>query len=155
MNGKKIVFTVGEVVFVVLIPAILVIMNYTSWGSGTLGFKISLSGIVLLLVVYVFLRKVILKKRFDRLRDSLTQHMADLKVETDEEKKKALKDRIKFERTIECVLNFITPALLLGALFVLCQALETAAVKMSGTVGFIAASEIVGFVFSILEAREV
>ena len=88
MNGKKIVFTIGEVVFVVLLPAILVIMNYTSWGSGTLGFKISLSGIVLLLVVYVFLRKVILKKRFDRLRDSLTQHVADLKVETDAEKRR-------------------------------------------------------------------
>lgn len=155
MNGKKIVFTVGEVVFVVLIPAILVIMNYTSWGEGTLGFKIGLTGIILLLLVYICLRKLILKKRFERLRDSLTQHMADLKVETDEEKKKALKDRIKFERTIECVLNFITPALLIGALFILCQALETAAVKMSGTVGFIAASELVGLVFSILEAREV
>ena len=155
MSAKKIVYLVGEIVFVVLLPAILVIMNYTSWGEGTTGFKIGLSGVILLLLVFVFLRKMILKKYFDRLRDSLTQHVADLKVETNEEKRKALKDRIKFERTIECVLNFVVPALLLGALFILCQALETAAVKMSGTVGFIAASELVGLVFSILEAREV
>lgn len=152
---KKIIYTVGEIVFVVGIPALLVIMNYSSWGEGTTGFKIGLTGIILLLVVYIFLRKVILKKHFDRLKDSITQHLADLKVETNEERKKALRDRIKYERTIECVINFITPALLLGALFIVCQALESAAVKMSGTIGFIAASEIVGLVFSILESREV
>lgn len=152
---KKIIYTVGEIVFVVGVPALLVIMNYSSWGEGTTGFKIGLTGIILLLVVYIFLRKVILKKHFDRLKDSITQHLADLKVETNEERKKALRDRIKFERTIECVINFITPALLLGALFIVCQALESAAVKMSGTIGFIAASEIVGLVFSILESREV
>ena len=152
---KKIIYTVGEIVFVVGVPALLVIMNYSSWGEGTTGFKIGLTGIILLFVVYIFLRKVILKKHFDRLKDSITQHLADLKVETNEERKKALRDRIKFERTIECVINFITPALLLGALFIVCQALESAAVKMSGTIGFIAASEIVGLVFSILESREV
>lgn len=152
---KKIIYTVGEIVFVVGVPALLVIMNYSSWGEGTTGFKIGLTGIILLLVVYIFLRKVILKKHFDRLRDSITQHLADLKVETNEERKKALRDRIKFERTIECVISFITPALLLGALFIVCQALESAAVKMSGTIGFIAASEIVGLIFSILESREV
>ena len=152
---KKIIYTVGEIVFVVGVPALLVIMNYSSWGEGTTGFKIGLTGIILLLVVYIFLRKVILKKHFDRLKDSITQHLADLKVETNEERKKALRDRIKYERTIECVINFITPALLLGALFIVCQALESAAVKMSGTIGFIAASEIVGLVFSILESREV
>ena len=152
---KKIIYTVGEIVFVVGVPELLVIMNYSSWGEGTTGFKIGLTGIILLLVVYIFLRKVILKKHFDRLKDSITQRLADLKVETNEERKKALRDRIKYERTIECVINFITPALLLGALFIVCQALESAAVKMSGTIGFIAASEIVGLVFSILESREV
>ena len=152
---KKIIYAVGEIVYVVGVPARLVIMNYSSWGDGTTGFKIGLSGILLLLLVFFFLRKVVLKKHFDRLRDTITQHLADLKVETNEEKKKALKDRIKFERTIECVINFIMPALILALAYILCQALESAAVKMSGTIGFIAASEIVGLIFSILESREV
>lgn len=152
---KKTIFLICELAFVVVIPAALVIVNYASWGEGTTGFKIGLSGVLLLLLVFFFLRKVVLKKHFDRLRDTITQHLADLKVETNEEKKKALKDRIKFERTIECVINFIMPALILALAYILCQALESAAVKMSGTIGFIAVSEILGLIFSILEAREV
>ena len=152
---KKTICTVGELVFVVGIPALLIIMNYASWGEDTTGFKIGLSGIVLLLLVYIFLRRVILKKRFERLKDSITQHLADYKVETNPERKEALRERLKFERTIDILFSFITPALLLGGLFIVCQALETAAVKMSGTIGFIAVSEIIGLIFSIIEAREI
>ena len=152
---RKIILTTIEVVFVLIVPVILILMNYSSWGEGTGGLKIGLSGILLLLVVFYFLKKVVLKKHFDRLKDSVTQHLADLKVETNEERKQALKERIKFERTIECIINFIMPALLLAALFILCQALESAAVKISGTIGLIAISEIIGFAASVFEAREV
>lgn len=152
---KKIVYTVLETMFAAVIPAVLIIINYVSWDTEATGFKISLGGIILLLLVFYIVKKVLLNKYTERLKAKITQHMADLEVEVNKERADSLKETLRKERTIECVLNFIIPALLLAMLFIVCKALEVAAVKMSGTVGIIGASELIGLAFSILSARQV
>lgn len=152
---KKIVYTALEITFAAVVPAVLIIINYVSWGSEATGFKISLGGIMLLLLTFYIIKKIIINKYIERLKAKIIQHTADLEVEVNKDKADSLKETLRKERTIECVLNFIIPALLLAGLFIVCKALEAAAVKMSGTVGIIGASEIIGLAFSILSARQV
>lgn len=152
---RKLVFTVLEIIFVAVVPAVLVTINYVTWQPEAAAFKISLGGVLLFLLLFYIIKKVLINKYLERLKATITQHLADLKVEPDPERAKSLVEALKRERSIECLLNFIIPALLLALLFIICKALEAAAIKMSGTVGFIAASEIIGLVFSILSAREV
>lgn len=155
MNKKKIAFTVLEILFVLVVPLILIIVNYSSWGEDAAAFKIAFSGILLVFVVLFIVKKVILNTYLERARQTLTQHKADLKVETDEGKRENLVNAVKRGQMLETVITYVFPFLLLGGLYVLAQALETAAVQLSGTVGLIAASVLVGFLFGLLAAREV
>lgn len=155
MSKKKIVFTVLEVLFVAVIPMVLIFVNYTSWGEEAAAFKIAFTGILLLFVIVLIVKKVILNTYLERARATLTQHKADLRVETDKTKRENLENAVKRGQTLETVLTYVFPFLLLGGLYVLAQALETAAVQLSGTVGLIAASVAVGFAFSLFSAREV
>ncbi len=152
---KKLVFTVFEIVFVAVVPVVLIAVNYMSWTSEAAGFKISLGGVLLALLVFYIVKKLVLNKYVERLKTTITQHAADLKIEVDKEKVESLKEELRKEKTIESIINFVIPALLLAGLFVLCKALEIAAVKMSGTVGLIAVSEVIGLLFSVLSARQV
>lgn len=152
---KKLVFTILEITFAAVVPAALIITNYASWSEEATGFKISLGGVMLFLLLFYIVKKLLLNKYTERLKSKINQHMADLEVEVNQERIESLKEALKKERTVECVLNFIIPALLLVLLFIVCKALEVAAVKMSGTVGLIGASEVVGLLFSILSARQV
>ena len=152
---KKIVFTVFEIIFVAIVPSALVIVNNLSWGDGITPFKIYLGAILLLLLVYYIVKKTILNKYIERLKAMSAQHLADLKVEVDAEKKKRIREELRRERTIESLLSFVIPLLLLALFFVVCKTLESSMVKLSGTVGIIGASEIIGAVFSVLADREV
>lgn len=152
---KKIVFTVFEIIFVAIVPAALVIVDYTYWGYDMTPFKISICGILLLLLVYYIVKKTILNKYIARLKAMSAQHLADLKVEVDEEKKKRIREELRRERTIESLLSFVIPLLLLALFFVVCKTLESKLVQFSGIVGVIGASEIIGAVFSVLADREV
>ena len=150
---KLIILKILEIIFVAVVPVVLISINYISWNPEATALKISLGGIFLLLLVFYIFKKTVLNKYLRRISDMITQHKADLKVETNAEKITALKNALKFEKTIECIINFIIPALLLAAVFIICIALEAAVAKMSGTVGLIIVSECIGLVFSIFVAR--
>lgn len=155
MSKKKIAFTILEVLFVAVIPLALVIINYSSWGTEANTFKIAFTGILLLFFVFYIIKKIILNTYIERARAMLTQHKADMKIETDASKKEKLLQAIKRGQMFETIITYIFPFLLLAGLYVLAQALETAAVQLSGTIGFISVSIVIGFLFSMLAAREV
>lgn len=155
MKARKIVFTVLEILFVAAVPAALIIWNYSTWGEGTTGFKISVTGILLLIVVFFVLKAVFLNRYLKRMSDRAAQHEADLKVETDEEKKENLRKALRTERSIEALLSYVMPLFAVAGLYVLALVLESAAVRLSGTFGLCAASMVIGFVFGFFAAREV
>ena len=155
MKARKIVFTVLEILFVAAVPAALIIWNYSTWGEGTTGFKISVTGILLLIVVFFVLKAVFLNRYLKRMSDRAAQHEADLKVETDEEKKENLRKALRTERSIEALLSYVMPLLVVAGLYVLALVLESAAVRLSGTFGLCAASMVIGFGFGFFAAREV
>lgn len=155
MTKKKIVFTVLEILFVAVVPMVLVIVNYTSWGVEAQTFKIAFTGILLLFFILYLAKKLLLNTYLERARQMLTQHKADLKVETEPGKRENLVNAVKRGQTIETILTYVSPFLLLAGLYVLAQALETAVVKLSGTVALISVSMLIGFAFSLFGSREV
>lgn len=155
MKKKKIAFTVLETLFVAVVPLVLVIVNYASWGQEAQAFKIAFTGILLAAVVLYAAKKILLNGYLERARQMLTQNKADLRIETDECKREKLIAAVKRGQTFETAINYLFPLLLLAGLYVLSQALETAAVKLSGTVGWIAVSMLIGFAFGLLAARKV
>jgi len=66
-----------------------------------------------------------------------------------------VENALKTERVTETVLNAVMPLLVLSGLLVLCKALESAVLVLSGAVGFTLASFVVGTVCGVLAAREV
>lgn len=146
------VWFVLEVLFIGVLPAALIIANYASWGDEANGFKVGITGILLLLVVAFVLKKLVFNKRLEAMRAKLNQHEADLEVETDEEKIENLVSAVRKGRTIETVLNFVVPFLVLVAVYLMAKALEEAAVLLSGTLGFVIVSVLVGFMLQLIEA---
>ena len=146
------VWFVLEVLFIGAIPAALIIANYASWGDEANGFKVGITGLLLLLVVAFVLKKLVFNKRLEAMRAKLNQHEADLEVETDEEKIENLVSAVRKGRTIETVLNFVVPFLVLVAVYLMAKALEEAAVLLSGTLGFVIVSVLVGFMLQLIEA---
>lgn len=155
MSKKKLTFTILEVLFIAVIPVVLVIINYSSWGEEATTYKIAFTGILLLFFVFYLIKKIILNTYIERARAMLTQHKADLRVETDTSKRDRLVQAVKRGQMFETLLTYLFPFLLLAGLYVLAQALETAAVKLSGTVALVFVSMFIGFAFSLLAAREV
>lgn len=146
------VWFVLEVLFIGVLPAALIIANYASWGDEANGFKVGITGILLLLVVAFVLKKLVFNKRLEAMRAKLNQHEADLEVETDEEKIENLVSAVRKGRTVETVLNFVVPFLVLVAVYLMSKALEEAAVLLSGTLGFVIVSVLVGFMLQLIEA---
>lgn len=146
------VWFVLEVLFIGVLPAALIVSNYASWGDEANGFKVGITGILLLLVVAFVLKKLVFNKRLEAMRAKLNQHEADLEVETDEEKIENLVSAVRKGRTVETVLNFVVPFLVLVAIYLMAKALEEAAVLLSGTLGFVIVSVLVGFMLQLLEA---
>ena len=50
------------------------------------------------------------------------------------------------------MLNFVVPFLVLVAVYLMAKALEDAAVLLSGTLGFVIVSVLVGFMLQLIEA---
>ena len=146
------VWFVLEVLFIGVLPAALIVANYASWGDEANGFKVGITGILLLLVVAFVLKKLVFNKRLEAMRAKLNQHEADLEVETDEEKIENLVSAVRKGRTIETVLNFVVPFLVPVAVYLMAKALEEAAVLLSGTLGFVIVSVLVGFMLQLIEA---
>ena len=142
-----------ELLFLGAIPALLVILNYASWSTEATGFKIGFTGIILLVVVFLVLRKLVFKQRLEKLKTALNQHEADLDVENDPEKIENLVGAVRKGKTIETILNYIPVFLVLIGIYLMAQALEKAAVVLSGTVGFCLVSVLIGFVISIIDAQ--
>lgn len=151
---KLIAYTALQAVFTAVVPLAFL---FTQYGATTTGVQYKLPlGVILVAVVTLWIAKnTLLRPRIAKLTASIAQHESDLKVEADQAKIRNLENALKTERVTETVLNAVMPLLVLSGLLVLCKALESAVLVLSGAVGFTLASFAVGTVCGVLAAREV
>lgn len=154
---KKVLFFILHVLFSAVAPLVLVIIQYSNIGDTkeAVGFKVSITGILLLLFIFCIIKKLFVDGRLADLKAQSNTMIAGLKTKQDAAEITALEREIKRIRTIEVLVATITPLLCTIAVIIAFRALEAQLVRLSATLCWIAVSFAVGTVFSILHAREV
>lgn len=154
---KKVVYTVLELLFTGVAPLALVIAQYSNIGATTqaVGFKMSITGILLAMLVLLVLKRTYLNKLLSNLEQRANNCITIISTDTDTEKVARAENVLKGIRTAQTVINAILPILIFAAVIVACKALEAQLVELSGCMGLITVSYIVGTVFGVLAAREV
>lgn len=137
-----------------LAPLVFIFVQYGDV-SGGVKYKLPLGLLLLVAIVIIIAKNTFLKPRLAKLAAQIAQHDGDLKVESDGGRIANLEAELRRERTVEAVLNAITPIILLAALLVACKAMENAILQLSGAIGFTLTSYVLGTVFGVLAAREV
>lgn len=157
MTKKRVVFFALHLLFSAVVPIALVIARYSTIGNtnGAVGFKVSITGILLLIFVFWVIKKLFIDRKLESLKAQSNVMLADLKTKQDSAELAALEKELKSIKTIEAIFSSVIPLFFLAAGFVAFKALEAQLVKLSATLGYITVSFFVGLVFNILYSREI
>lgn len=157
MTKKRAVFFVLHLLFSALVPIALVIARYSTIGNTgeAVGFKVSITGILLLIFVFWIVKKLFIDRKLNDLKQQSNVMLADLKTKQDPAELAALEKELRSIKTIEAIFSSVIPLLFLAAGFVAFKALEAQLVKLSATLGYITISFIIGLVFNVLYSREI
>jgi hypothetical protein len=152
---KKIIFTLGEIIFYLALPIYMVFVNFVTQEvkPENIVYKVSFGGLLLLAVLFLVFKRVFFAKKIEKWKEGTNQMLTDLKVESNPERAANLIEELKMNRTVETVFNFISPAIFFIAAIIACEALEKALMKLSSALGLMLACYVLGTIFSILNAR--
>lgn len=151
----RIIYTVLSLLFVGVIPLALVIWQYSNIGEDANGFKFGITGVMVVLLVFLALKKTLINKWLEKQRAGAAQHLADLKIETDAAKIANLEKALQHTQTVESVLNAIMPTILFIGSIIACKAMEAGIVKLGNVMACVTVSYLIGVVFDVLASREV
>ena len=157
MTKKRLGFFIMHVLFSAVVPLALVIARYSTIDDtkATVSFKISITGIMLLIFVFSAIKKIFVDKKLSDLKAQKSVMLANLKTKQDPAELTALEKELKSINTIEVIFGSIIPLLFIVATIVAFKALEAQLVKLSATLGYIGISYAVGLIFNILYSREI
>lgn len=157
VTKKRVVFFILHLAFSALIPIALVIVRYSNIGdtSEAVGFKISITGILLLIFIFWIIKKLFIDRKLADLKAQSNVMLADLKTKQDPDELAAIEKELKSIKTIEAVFGSIIPLLFIIAAIIAFKALEAQIVTLSSTLGLIAVSYAIGMVFNVLYSREI
>lgn len=157
VTKKRVVFFILHLAFSALIPIALVIVRYSNIGdtSEAVGFKISITGILLLIFIFWIIKKLFIDRKLADLKAQSNVMLADLKTKQDPNELAAIEKELKSIKTIEAVFGSIIPLLFIIAAIIAFKALEAQIVTLSSTLGLIAVSYAIGMVFNVLYSREI
>lgn len=157
LTKRRIVFFILHLLFSAIVPIALVIVRYSSIANtgAAVGFKISITGILLLILVFWVIKKLFIDRKLNDLKTQGNVMLADLKTKQDPAELAALEKELKSIKTIEAIFSSIIPLLFFAAAFVAFKALEAQLIKLSATLGYIAISYFIGLVFNVLYSREI
>ena len=155
MNRAKLIYTILEAVFVAVVPVVLVIYQYGYVEPTTAAFKISLTGIILLALVFYAVKRIFLDKRLKDWEAQYNNYISAYKIETDAEKKQRAKEQIQRYQTFTVLLRSFIPLLIFVMIQVLAKAVEQQMITLSSLSGLVTVSFGVGVIFSVMAAREV
>lgn len=157
MTKKRLAFFLLHVIFSAVVPLVFVIVRYSTMENtrGAVGFKISITGILLLIFVFWVIKKLFIDRKLADLKAQSNIMIANLKTKQDPAEIAALERELKNIKTVEAVFSSIIPLLFIVVAIIAFKALEAQLVTLSSTLGYIGLSYGVGLVFNVLYSREV
>jgi hypothetical protein len=157
LTKKRVIFFILHAFFSAVAPIALVIIQYSTIGNNraAVGFKISITGVLLLIFVFWLVKKLFIDKKLADLRAQSNVMLANLKTKQDPAEISAIERELKSIRTTEAVFGAALPLLFIIAAIVAFKALEAQLIKLSATLCWIAVSFTIGTVFNVLYVRQV
>lgn len=157
ITKKKVIYFILEFMFVCVVPLVLVILNYSNIGNTKeeTGFKITITGIMLLIMALFVLKKMFINRITDNINHQVNHLISELKIENDEYKISNIERNLKNLKTVQAILNSILPLLLFVCFIICAKALESQIIKLSSVLGLMFISYLFGFIFAILNSREI
>ena len=157
MTKKRLAFFLLHLLFSAVAPIVLVIVRYSTITNtkAAIGFKISITGILLLIFVFWVIKKLIIDKKLTDLKAQGNIMLADLKTKQDPAELAAIEKELKKIKTTEALFGSIIPLLFIVAAVIAFKALEAQLVTLSATLGYIGISYGVGLIFNVLYSREI
>ena len=157
MTKKRLAFFLLHLLFSAVVPIVLVIVRYSTITNtkAAVGFKISITGILLLIFVFWVIKKLIIDKKLTDLKAQGNIMLADLKTKQDPAELAAIEKELKKIKTTAALFGSIIPLLFIVAAVIAFKALEAQLVTLSATLGYIGISYAVGLVFNVLYSREI
>jgi hypothetical protein len=157
MTKKRLAFFLLHIAFSAVVPIVLIFVQYSNIGNtrGAVGFKISITGILLLIFMFWIIKKLFIERKLADLKAQSNVMLADLKTKQDPAELAALEKELKGIKTVEAIFGSVIPLLFIVAAIIAFKALEAQLVTLSATLAYIAVSYAVGLVFNVLYSREV
>lgn len=157
MTKKRLAFFLLHLLFSAVVPIALVIARYSTVADtkAAVGFKISITGVLLLIFVFWVIKKLFIDRKLTDLKAQSNIMLANLKTKQDPAEIAALERELKNIKTVEAIFSSIIPLLFIIAAIVAFKALEAQLVTLSATLGYIGLSYGVGLIFNVLYSREV
>lgn len=157
MTKKRLVFFLLHILFSAIVPIALVIVRYSTMDNskGAVGFKVSITGVLLLLFVFWTVKKLFIDKKLTDLKAQSNLMIANLKTKQDSAEIAALERELKGIKTVEAVFGSVIPLLFIIAGIIAFKALEAQLVTLSATLGYIGLSYAIGLIFNVLYSREI
>ena len=157
MTKKRFVFFLLHIAFSALVPIVFIIVRYSTIGNtrGAVGFKISVTGILLLIFVFWIIKKLFIDRKLADLKAQSNVMLADLKTKQDPAELAALEKELKSIKTVEAIFSSVIPLLFIAVAIIAFKALEAQLVTLSATLSYIGVSYAVGIVFNVLYSREI
>ena len=157
MTKKRLALFLLHLLFSAVVPIVLVIVRYSTITNtkAAIGFKISITGILLLIFIFWVIKKLFIDRKLTDLKAQGNIMLANLKTKQDPAELAAIEKERKKIKTAEALFGSIIPLLFIVAAVIAFKALEAQLVTLSATLGYIGISYGVGLVFNVLYSREI
>ncbi len=143
------IFFLFQIVFFLIVPIILVWYQYGK--TEVAWYKISITGIMLLLLIFVLFKKLFLEKKIKKTDQQLAQIEIDQLSVTEEIAILNIKKRYRYLALLQLIFSAFIPILILGLSLVTINVVETGAIKMFGVLRFCTISIGIGVACRIIE----
>jgi hypothetical protein len=141
---KSWLFFILQIVFSLVVPCVLVWVQY---GDLSKRFKIGVTVILLLCVVFLIFKKAVLNKWLKTIDTKITNIEANALSITDESAIATNKNTWRFYSIIQSLINYVIPILIFVLAVMTIKKVEQGVIKLYGVMILSSASFIIGMLF--------
>lgn len=143
--------------FFAIIPLIIFIIKCTTIGGqpGGTKFIVGCSSYILLLIIYMIIKKTLLKGYIEKLRNKQANLEAQIDTETDQTKIPLIEKALGKAMLYSKAFNTIPVLLVIGIILLVVKALEHDVITMYAVLGVSLVSCLFGFICQIVQALNI
>lgn len=147
-TGKAWIFFILQIVFVLIVPCVLIWLQY---GDLAKGYKVSVTAIMLTMLVFWIFKRLLLNKWLTALDLKIVNIETNALSITDEKAIETNKKSWRFYSLIQLLFNSIIPLLIMILAVLTIQTVEKGLIKLYGCLIFCLISIFIGIIFRVCE----